>query len=357
MGSVGCECCDDVCPTPPVLSLVGMTQTTAWQELPDCCWYATYDYDIPLNGLRYTGPLYSSREFEYKGRVTYSGSIGTRSYGECVDPTEQDVGYMERWAYGSDQWRKFAVYGVGTRVRVYTHRVAVIEGGLTVYYWYYRIEQDYAGSRGWERKQMAYDATIYVSTSCTLWLGNSNNVLQSSYPPGPNPPSWVETLFINFACTSVTYFQVRESDLDPIDLLEVMASSEDDNLPTASTCTPGIQSPCSIAYNISPPNACSTTNLSIFNLNNPITCNIQIRQGTSNLFLDGQRVGMYSYNFNTVLMLINNCCIEPASTCSWQQGFWWWRHEPRIDINNCETIFNPYDLVFHGIFQARLRLP
>lgn len=365
MGKIGKCCCGPDCPTPPELVLVGLTQNADWEQLDDCCFYTTYDYDAPLDSQRYTGPLYSSREYEYKGRVTYSAVIGTKDGSDCLDPSLQDVGYKERWAYGLDQWRKFADYEISSTVRVYTHRVEVVKSGIPVFYWYYRIEQDYAGTRGWERKQFAFDETIYVATSeCTKWIGNSNNALPSSYSAAPSEPDWVETLFLEFECDSVSYFKVKESDLEPIIWLDVSVSSENANLLPSSVCTPGTQSPCSIIYNISEPSACSTTILSIFDTGNSTTCNIQIRQGASSLFLDGTQRGSYVYQFQVVLKLDDDCCIDLDSVCSWTlQGspatilVWWWNHESVIEINDCETLFNPYDLLLHGIFEARLRLP
>jgi len=360
MGSIGACCCGPDCPTPPELDIVGLTQNSEWEQLDDCCFYTTYDYDSPADNLRYTGPIYSSREYEYKGRVTYSAVIGTKDGSDCLDPSLQEVGYKERWSYGYDRWRKFADYGIGTTVRVYAHKVEVMESGLPVAYWYYRIEQDYAGTRGWERKQLAFDETIYVSTECTTWLGNSNNELTSAYSSAPSEPAWVESILVEFSCSSTTYFKVKESDLDPVHWLAVNISSEDANLPTSSECTPGTQLACTIVYSISSPNACSTTDLSILDTANATTCNIQIRQGTSSLFLDGQQTGRYLYNFNTTLLLAEECCIDLDSVCSWNVTpalFWWWEHESTIDINDCATVFSPYDLLFHGIFEVRLRLP
>lgn len=363
------NCCRiDGCPTPPELQLVGLTQIGNWLELANCCWQARFDYEIPVNNVRYTGPIYQSRESEFKGRITYKGNIGTitSSYGttSCTGQTQQDVGYKERWTYGGEQWRKFAVYSIPT-VWVFAHRVVVTELDLPVAYWYYRIDQSYAGTRGWERKTSAYlESTIYVDTLCAQWFSNAGTALPSSHPSEPitgtGPATdWTETQFISFETSSKTYFKIKESDLEALDpeiWLEKEVSTEDPNLVPGSSCTPGIQTPGVLQYIRSPLVPCADDLLSIVSLGGP-NCNTQIRRGPSGLFLDGQQVGRYFFNFNLLLMLVNSCCIDPDSACSWDIGFWWWDHEARIDISNCTESFNPYDIVFHGVFDVRVRFP
>lgn len=354
------NCCRvEGCPTPPELQLEGLTQFGEWFELADCCWSARFDYTTSISNVRYTGPIYQSLQYEHKGRITYKGAIGSRnSSGECVYTSQQDVGYKERWRYGGEQWRKFAIYSINPIVTVYAHRVVVEELGLPVAYWYYRIDQLYSGTRGWERKTFAtLDSTIYVPTGCTQWLGNSSNVLPSTHGTATAGTDWTETTFASFTANTKTYFKIKEDDLlelDPEEWLETEISSEDDNLTPSSTCTPGTQEFVVIPYAMGRLVACSTLNLSIVSLGGA-SCNTQIRSGTSGLFLNGAQTGRYAYNFNTVLMLINNCCIDLDSACSWDIGFWWWDHEARIDINNCEESFNPYDIVLHGVFDVRVR--
>lgn len=362
------NCCRiDGCPTPPQLQLVGLTQVGEWLELADCCWQARFDYDVPVNNVRYTGPIYQSLEYEHKGRITYKGSIGTftSSYGTtvCSGNTQQDVGYKERWRYGGEEWRKFGIYSINPTVTVYAHRVVVTELGLPVAYWYYRIDQLYSGTRGWEKKTSAsLDSTIYVSTGCTAWLNASGGSLPSTHGTPTPGTDWTETLFASFTANTKTYFKIKEEDLlelDPDEWFETSISSEDPDLSPSSTCTPGTQEPVVIPYATGTLVACSTLNLSIVSLGGP-SCNTQIRSGTSSLFLDGGQRGAYTFNFFTVLMLIDNCCIDLDSACSWDAGailFWWWDHEARIDINNCTESFNPYDLVFHGVFDVRARFP
>lgn len=362
------NCCRiDGCPTPPELELEGLEQIGDWFELSDCCYRARFDYNTPINNVRYTGPIYQSLEFEHKGRITYKGLIGTltSSYGttECTGETQQDVGYKERWRYGGEQWRKFAIYSINPTVTVYAHRVVITELGLPVAYWYYRIDQSYSGTRGWERKTFAsLDNTIYVPTTCTQWLDGSGNTPPSTYGTPTPGTDWTETLFASFTANTKTYFKIKEEDLlalDPEEWLETEISSEDPNLAPSSTCTPGTQEPVVIAYATGRLVACSTLNLSIVSLGGP-SCNTQIRSGTSSLFLDGGQAGRYFFNFNLVLMLINSCCIDLDSACSWDLNpglFWWWDHEARIDINNCTESFNPYDIVLHGVFDVRVKLP
>lgn len=363
------NCCRvDGCPTPPELQLEGLTQYGEWFELSDCCWSVTFFFDEDNPTVRYTGPVYSRKDYEYKGRITYKGAIGTRnSAGECVYSTQQDVGYRERWQYDYDSWRKFALYEIDSSVLVYCHRVEIIVDDVPVYYWYYKIVQSFRGQRGWERNRRTYSSTASVPLiECASF--RVNNIEQpSTHTSQPGSSSWVEDSFQSFECASYTYFRIAETDLeelDPGEWLERTVSSEDDDITPSSACTDGIQAPCILDYSISAHPDCEL--LSIFNSGNAITCRIDIRLGSGiTQWLGGQIVGSPGVNFFSGLYLLFNCCIDIGSTCSGLLGgtplsptiFWYWDHEARIDINNCETEYNPYDIVFHGVFDIRVRFP
>lgn len=365
MGGKNNCCLIDGCPIPPELELVGLTQISDWLELSNCCWTARFDYVVPVNNVRYTGPIYQSYEYNLKGRITYKGAIGSRnSSGECVYTSQQNVGYKEGWTYAGEQWRKFAVYSINPSVYVYAHRVVVTEFDLPVAYWYYRIDQQYAGTRGWERKTSAFlVSTIYVAEGCGEWFNAAGGTPPSAHPSEPihgvrEPTDWTETEFINFTTSSKTYFKVKESDLAALpteNWLELEASTEDTDLTPSSSCTPGVQTPGVLVYSRSPFVPCEEIVLNIVSLGGP-SCNTQIRGGLGALFLNGAQIGAYNFNFQFLLSL-NDCCIDLDSACSWDIGFWWWDHEARIDINNCEESFNPYDIVLHGVFDVRVRFP
>jgi len=361
------NCCRvEGCPTPPELQLEGLTQFGEWFELADCCWSARFFFDEDNPTVRYTGPTYSRKDYEYKGRITYKGAVGSRnSAGECVYTSQQDVAYRERWIYDYDSWRKFALYAIHSEVLVYCHRVMILEADVPVYYWYYKVIQTYTGQRGWERNRRTYNSTANVPLiECATF--KSNNVsIDNNHSAQPGSSSWVEESFQSFECASYTYFRIAETDLeelDPGEWLERTVSSADDDIEPSSACTDGVQAPCVLDYYINEPFPCEY--LSILDTAHPTTCSINIIRGEVEQFLIGSMVGFQTTNFGYGLYLVCGC-IDIGSTCSGLLGgtplsptiFFYWDHEARIDINNCEKEWTPYDIVFHGVFNVRVRFP
>jgi len=373
MGSIGCECCEEGCPTPPDIEIDGTTVYQDWVQVESilgsppgpplqCCFRRVLHYITTPSPATFYSPVIAEKNFEYKFRSTYRARMGTITGYTCVlDSDISDVAYAERWMFQEDAWRKFATVNYNIELIMYATLVVVTEGSEEVPYWYFRIQESFSGQYGWQRKRRVFDDQLRVPLSSCVFFRNGNiDLNKTSYSTFPAVPSWVdEPGFTSYFEGSQVYGRVRVEDLEslpPLSWWEMEVSSSDSNLvpPSGAGCVPGVQDPLNIPYSISPFPPCEE-----ITQDNSDACIPIIRRGALEVIWNGRMVGTQGTNIIfglTQLYVAAPCCIDESTFCRTFATSWLWDHETEILANECETLYDPMDMIVHSTYQVRIRL-
>ena len=366
MGKFGKCCCDPDCIEPPEIDIDGLTSSSAW-TLPDpaiCCWRKTFTYDgWPIFPTKYTSAVVNEIAIEFKGRRTIVGMVGTISGEDCIDQSEQELAYRERWSIYEDAYRKYAyVNPEVNQVIVRATLIEIIEMGSPVLYWLFSITEGFVATYGLERKFRSYNDQIQDSlSSCVTWRNGSLNINDPTYSSRPSS-SWVEQTPTSsgYYDSSITFGKVKVSDLealDPGDWLEMDIATTDADTTSVEDCIDGVQDPFVLVYNLDPPPDCSQIEIITGDCGEEIDTTGNVLFAGD--FLLGDILGSGSAVGAVHLRLNTGCCLDTGSVCDYNAGtgLWLWNTTAEVITSTCSNVDNDVNLVVDSAYTVRFRLP
>jgi hypothetical protein len=363
MGKIGKCCCELDCIEPPDMEIDGLTEASGWHPgapdwyLPDssfCCWEKRFTYDgWPVFPTKYTSDVVNAIALEFIGRLTVVATVGTIDGGDCVDQSEQELAYRERWAIYEDAYRKYAYVGPqSNEVIVKATLIEIIESGLPVLYWLFSITEGFTATYGLDRKFRSYNDVIQDSlAACFTWRGiggaDANDPNYASRPTS----SWVEQTPTSsgYEESSVTFGKVKFADLealDPGDWLEIEVATTDADTSAVEDCIPGVQDPFELVYSLDPPPDCSQIEVVA------VECGEGIDTTGNVLFAaDFLLDTIASLGF-----LNSGCCVNTGSLCD-DDPLVKWNTTAEVITSDCSNIDNNVNLVVDSAYTVRFRLP
>lgn len=358
MGKIGKCCCEPDCIEPPEIDIDGLTSSSAW-TLPDpmvCCWQKTFTYDgWPIFGTKYTSDVVNAIAIEFKGRITVVATVGTIDGEDCIDQTEQELAYRERWAIYEDAYRKYAyVSPTSNQVIVKATQVEIMESGSPVLYWLFSITESFQATYGLDRKFRSYSDVIQDSlASCFTWRVGGANANDPNYASRPTS-SWIEQTPTSsgYMDASVTFGKVKVADLEalpPGDWLELDVATTDADTSAVADCISGVQDPFELIYNLDPPPACSQIEVVTVDCGEGIDT-------TGNVLFAGD------FLLDSVVgsgFLNSGCCLDTTSVCDYDvnPSLFKWPTVAEIITSDCSNVDNDVNLVVDSAYTVRFRLP